>query len=202
MAEKETAGIPVAVVEALIAKIAEIGKNSGGITADQFAEVLKNQAAANADAIGKLVLPENKRHPGISVFSHPEGELERPKGRLRDANGNDRETIFCGARQEEDLLTPAEIDAFNAIREDCESRSGSWWAKVRKEGKREKLFVYVPCAEIDDRMGLPSTLEILTELAQGAKALDMNAMLTQLNDLKAKLEAAQVVPREAAVVHG
>lgn len=194
MSEKHEASIPVGVVEALIAKIQEIAVSGGttGMTAEQFQEILATNAKEHADAINKMVLPENKITPQVSVFSYPEGETARPKSRLMDRRGNDRETIFCGARQREELLTPAEIDAFNAITENVSARDGKWFARVRREGTKEYLWVHCPCADVDQRMELPSLLAILTELKSGPRAVDLEILTTELKSLRDKLAAAGV----------
>jgi len=186
------ATVPVSVVEALIKKISEIAVGGGGMSATEFEQILKTNAKEHADAINKMVLPENKIIPQISVFSYPEGDTARPKPRLKDRKGKDRETIFCGARQQEDLLTPAEIDAFNAIEENCTARNGTWFAKVRRDGQNEYLWVHVPCVDIDQRMELPSLLSILTELKSGPKAVDLESLTGELKALREKLIAAGV----------
>lgn len=49
-----------------------------GISADTLKELLSGQA----QAMQKAMKPENETHPGISVFSHPEGDQKRPKPQL------------------------------------------------------------------------------------------------------------------------
>jgi hypothetical protein len=185
--------VPLSVVEALIAKIEQIGQQQGGLTADGLKTVLQAVSADNAKAIEKIVIPENKVSPLISAFSYPEGDTARPKPRLVDQLGIDRETIFCGARQREDQLTPEEILAFNNITEDCTARGGTWFARVKREGRKEFLWVHVPCVDVDERMELPSLLQILLELKEGAAAVDINVLVRQLNELKAQVEKVQVV---------
>jgi len=44
---------------------------SGGLTAEQFEKILDGQK--------KAANPSNTNHPGLSVFSHPDGEQKHPK---------------------------------------------------------------------------------------------------------------------------
>lgn len=42
-------------------------------------ETLEKLLTANAQQMQKALKPENETHPGISCFSHPEGDQKRPK---------------------------------------------------------------------------------------------------------------------------
>lgn len=192
-----TISISMDQLEAILTRVmAAKGEGGGGLTNEQFAETLRQTMGTQAEAFGRQLRPENVVHPGLSSFSYPEGDIARPKPVLKDAKGNPRETIFCGARQMESTLTPAEIDGFNAIKESCEARGGSWFARVKAsgKGKSEVLWVHVSCADIDDRMELPSLTAILTELASGPKAVNLESVLAQLQDLKDQLARAQLTP--------
>lgn len=128
---------------------------------------------------------ENANHPGISAFSYPEGELKRPKPTLK------RLTFHCRVKQNEDLMTPEEIDAFNAFTHNCTSRDGTWTAVVEKNGTTERLLIDHPAKTPDDRMNLPNgLLLILRELREGPEAVDMNNMAARLAQLEAKLAAS------------
>lgn len=190
-------------LEALLTRVmaAKSDGGGGGLTNEQFAETLRATMGTQAEAFGRQLRPENVVHPGMSAFSYPEGDLARPKPILQDAKGNPRETIFCGARQQEPTLTPAEIDGFNAIHESCEARGGSWFARIKPsgKGKSEVLWVHVSCSDIDDRMELPSLSAILYELSSGPKAVNLESVLAQLQDLKDQLSRAQLVPATPVV---
>jgi hypothetical protein len=49
------------------------------IPADQLREILASTSTASATAMQKALKPENDTHPGISVFSHPEGDVKNPR---------------------------------------------------------------------------------------------------------------------------
>jgi hypothetical protein len=72
------------------------------MTPAQIADIAANAAA-------KAKMPENKQHPGISVFSHPEGELKHPKEKLKCR------MYIAGAPLENQTLEPREIDSLNAV---------------------------------------------------------------------------------------
>lgn len=188
-----TVNISLDQLEALLTRVMAVKSEGGGLSNEQFAETLRGVMGTQAEAFGRQLRPENVVHPGISSFSYPEGDTLRPKPILKDAKGHPRETIFCGARQMEATLTPAEIDGFNAISESCEARGGSWFARVKPsgKGKSEVLWVHVSCADIDDRMELPSLTAILYELASGPRAVNLESVLVQLQDLRDQLARAQ-----------
>lgn len=72
------------------------------ISAAQIADIAANAAA-------KAKMPENRVSPGISVYSHPEGERDHPKAKLKCR-------MYLGACPIEGVTcTPAEIDALNAL---------------------------------------------------------------------------------------
>jgi len=190
-------GMPIDQIEMLAEKgftadeITELAENAkassgnGGLTKDDMAELMDIQRKASD--------PNNRRHPGVSVFN-PAGDLAHPKT-VADGTALDRETYFCGARQNDEMLTPAEIAAFNKIQGWKAIESKGWWAKV-SEKRRE---VYVPCKEVDQRMDLPRSLElILLELADGSAAVDPAKLTQHIQDqetrileLEKKLASAQ-----------
>jgi len=188
--------VPLSVVEKLIAEVEELKRANKGVTGEDLREILKSQREAadestrqSMQTLTNALIRENQTAPEISVFSYPEGDTARPKPRFVDPEGRERETYFCDARQREEQLTPAEIDAFNAIQDDCECRGGSWKARVHGDGKRTILRVNVPCKDTDARMDLPKSLTaILFELKNGKKALDIDQLARQLADMKNQLD--------------
>lgn len=156
---------------AMLAQLVAAQQNSpGGITAAQMADLL--------EASRKAANPSNPTHPQKSVFSHPEGNVANPKGAL------DRLTYFCGSRQSDELLTPAEIDAFNALTESREARAGDWKVIVTPRERN----VILPAATRDQREDLPnSLLLILKELAEGSEAVDPLALTKKIQEQEQKM---------------
>ncbi len=166
-----------------------------GLTAEALAEILKSNRTEQENR--RAVRHSNADHEHVSVFSYPEGDLKRPKQKLA------RETFFNNHRVTEDEVTPLEVDCYNAIDATCSARDGRWEAIVDQGGRR--LRVSVPSFTPDDRSDLPSTVEILMELAQGTKAvsrLDMIARIAELERIVKKHQGSAIeqtgFDREAA----
>lgn len=49
------------------------------LDADSLATILRETSEATAKSMQKALKPENSDHPGLSVFSHPDGEKAVPK---------------------------------------------------------------------------------------------------------------------------
>lgn len=177
-------------IELLAEKMAEIAKGNGGITAEQLQQVLDKTIGVNQDAMRALVMPENKQHPAKSVF-HPNGipVAGNPNGTERPKLS--RETFFCGVKQWEDSLTDAEILAFNKLTHNTSARGGSWKVTLGKNGSIDQINVW--CDEAQDRdmaRDLPSQLAILTELAEGPQAVDLEYLRAEVDRLKSQLVLA------------
>lgn len=169
MAKNETADVQ-AQIEALQAQLAALTAAQPGAKA---LELLAERSAPK----------ENPNYNERGPFQWAEGALVRPKPQLK------RPTFFCGTRQRDDDLTPAEIEAFNAIDATRSTRGGLWTADLRQNGSAVELHIDVPAKSVDDRMSLPSLLEIVSELKGGEMAVDRSAILARLADLEAKLAA-------------
>jgi hypothetical protein len=105
------------------------------LTFEQMKELLALQspgtsvadiAKAVAEGTSKSRRPENAVHPGISVYSHPEGEEARPKAKLKC------QMFIGGGPLEEGTLTPTEIDALNLM------TPGSY--RIRKSDDSETIL--------------------------------------------------------------
>ena len=164
--------------------IAGVAANSNpGITPEALKAILESTAQSSATAMHKSLVKEDPNPNEISCFTYPEGQLVRPAPKLR------RKTYFCYAQQKEETLTPQETDAFNAITRSCTAQDGRWTATVIRDGNEEKLHVFVPNKNLDDRMGLPSLLLILRELKDGKAAVDTEHLAERVADLEAQLAA-------------
>lgn len=147
-----------------------------GLSAEDLRSILKDQR--------KAMKPENDQHPGISAFSHPEGEQAKPKGELR------RTTRFIGMRQREDSLTPTEIELFNRFDRNRIARGGQWRANVTGHGTAEELHILCDDAlTLDGRASMPSLTLILRELLDGEAAANPEALAQRVADLEARIKA-------------
>lgn len=156
---------------------------AAGLTAEALSEILKSNREEQESR--RSVRHSNADHEHKSVFSHPGGDLKDPKPKLT------RETYFNNHLQSVDELTPLEIECFNAITATCSARGGAWKATIDQDGRR--IRVDVPSFTIDDRMNLPSLVEILTELAQGPKAVTPVDMIARIAELERIVRDQQAV---------
>lgn len=159
------------------------------MTADQFNQLIdavKSNGSGDQSALLQLVEAQNRTvrrsnayTEGKSPFSYPEGEEVHPKPRL------DRETWFCATRQDESMLTPDEIIAFNSV-----TVSKTWRGdpKYGADVSPKRRFIMLPHISIDERMGLPSSLPmVMRELVEGPDAINPANLLEEVMALKAKV---------------
>lgn len=137
-------------------------------------------ATTGAESLRRVLHPQNAQHPGKSVFSYPEGDVEHPKPELRSP-----ETFFCNSRLDVDAMTPTTIDLLNRFTRTVTARGGRWRADVAPDGRG--LHVTVPCKTIDDRMELPSLDLILLELLDGEAAVDPISLADRVVALERQL---------------
>jgi len=131
----------------------------------------------------KPVVANNPEYSEVTPFTHPEGERFHPGPKLA------RRTFFCGGREREETLKHEEINAYNAITESCVARGGLWQAEVRGSGPDSVLHVYVPSKTGDQRMELPSLLEILRELAGAPRLPSAVSLDARVKELEERLAA-------------
>lgn len=173
-----------AALDALVSKIGMTQAN--GLTADQIAQVLQS----NASAVQKAMKPENATAPNVSVYNPTGGEKPTLRCVAPDGSWRSRKTYFVGARMDEDLLTPLEIELFNRFTSSRSTRNGRWTADIKQNGNDQELHVMVPHKEIDDRQNLPNGLTlILRELLDGEEAANPEALIARLEAAEAKLAA-------------
>lgn len=72
-------------------------------------ESMRKRAQFEAEARERLEEKENAKHPHISAFSYPEGDIARPKARFVC------ETLWVGVPLMEENETPEEIDLLNEL---------------------------------------------------------------------------------------
>jgi len=153
-------------------------QGGGGLTAADLKTLLDGQR--------KAMRPENEQHPGISAFSHPDGEQAHPKDTLR------RPTFFNGMREHEDCLTPIEIELYNRFDKTMTARDGRWKADVRQNGSAQELHITtVEIGSLDGRLSLPQLTLILRELLDGAEAANPDALAARVVALEATIKEMQ-----------
>jgi hypothetical protein len=173
-------------IEEQKARLAALPAQATGLTGNDLKMILDSQRENQKALVEatRQVRHSNADHEHKSAFSHPEGDLERPKAKFRF-----KEVFHNGHREREDDLTPAEIDAYNQITHSCEARGGRWTATV----KNNRLMVTIPCFTLDERMDVPSLPLQLLELAQGERAVTPDNMAAELIALRKAVETAGIV---------
>lgn len=157
-------------------------------------EAMQRRAMFEAEARKRLDEVEHKTHPGISVFSHPEGERARPKDRLKCR------MYWVGYEEGEEILTPQEIDAYNRAvpgtysftRTNGEHETLDVTAKLLLNGQLESLNFHFACKG-DKKHNLPSKVAMLREVFGPSQTVDdeSEAMLALRAEL-ARTQAALV----------
>lgn len=178
MAKEEKAAEMTPFEKAVLTLIEQGQKNQ--MSPETLAGILDKVGVNVAHGMHKAVRPENEIHPHISAFSYPEGDIARPKPDLK------RTVYFNFHKEKKEDLTPAEIEAYNSINDDCEARGGQFTIQIRNRGrKEEELHLTVPVAHFDHRMNLPgSLLLLLHELKTGRGVDDMNELLAEVVRLR------------------
>lgn len=146
-----------------------------GITSEQLTQILSTVSKTSAGDMQRALVRENQNYAEEGLFTYP------GKTKLR------RKTYFCYAEQRDETLSESEVNAFNAISRSCTARGGSWTATVVRDGTQEKLHIFVPGKTIDQRMELPSLVDILAELKDGPAAVDRLAMAERIAELEAQV---------------
>lgn len=164
-------GMNPTMLKALVESLVSAAMAGQATTADAIKSLIAEQ--------GRTSLKSNAQHPGISAFSHPEGDLAHPKDKLN------METYHCGVRLREDTLTPAEIELLNALDSDRECRGGKWRVEIQKTGNKSRRLLWMPIKTMDDRASLPESLSIiLLELATGNETLNPNFLVEEVIKLR------------------
>lgn len=78
--EDESLQAQVAALQEQVAALLTMQKNGGGgLSEERLEKILLKVAETTAAAAERAANPSNKSHPGVSVFSYPEGDRERPR---------------------------------------------------------------------------------------------------------------------------
>lgn len=170
------------------------------LTEDQFDRLLAKAGGAGDDATfakqlaeahRQAIRPENSMAPGISVFN-PLGERDHPNPQLTC------KTYQNGIELEHESLTREELTLFNRLAPGDYLVTKSDLTRVpflvREErdgnGRLQKRHVTFPCKELEDRMGLPGTVDMLREvLGEALSPADVAALREKNQRLEAQLAA-------------
>jgi hypothetical protein len=161
----------------------------------------RETAAKQVEMIERLITkthPENVEHPGISVYSHPEGDRFHPKDDLRC------KMFWIGYELKTDTLRPDEIALLNRVqpgefRVTKADGTGIPFRVTAKQSDKlgedgrpqiEQLSMWFPCKgdQRDNHLSMTSYLQQVL----GDKLPTIQEALAELAKLKAELAAARV----------
>lgn len=78
-ADGESTQAQIAELQQQVQALLKMQASGGGLTEDRLEKILLKVASVTADAAERAANPSNKTHPGMSVFSYPEGDRARPR---------------------------------------------------------------------------------------------------------------------------
>ena len=171
------------------------------LTTDQFAELvkaikggadeddlLKKRAEYDAQAMRRALHPENEQHPGISVFSHPEGDQKHPKEPLVC------EMFWVGYPEMAETLTVEESRLLNLLAAKTQLAGNKSYSVTRTDGSPMK--VDVTCEA--DHTGALRKLEIFFPCRGEAKN-NLPSKASMLREMLGELSATEASMREEIV---
>lgn len=160
---------------------------SGGLTDDRLEQILTRVTQMSAEAHERAANPSNKTHPGISVFSYPEGDRARPRPELKCPMfwleyPLERDTTSA---EEIELLNLAEPGVYTFRRTD-----GRTLEKLTIEGERDaggtitRLLFSFPVKEHRD--SLPGTPQMLRDAfkVKSPEQLELDRLRAEIAALK------------------
>jgi len=197
MAKEETGAVvamPQALVELLLEKLG--APQASAFDAKQLADILEKTGLNTAAAMQKAMKPENAFHPGVSCYSYPEGDRERPRPKLKCkmtwvSADLDPETLHWYELELLNQATPGDFHVTNADQSQTT-------LNIRPEadtttGRLDKLHFSFPVRDGQSRNVSPMSVWLLE--AQGLSY--MEAMVKWLSvmaaDLKAKSAPVEVL---------
>lgn len=176
----------VAALSAQVGQLTKAAAASGGISADALEQMLARVTALSAEAYERTQHPDNREHPGISVYSYPEGDKARPRPNLKCKMlwvGYDL-TIDTLMATEIELLNRAEPGRFRFTRTDGSQDWLNVEATVTDVGSLERLQFTFLTAERKDT--LPSMVGMLREAfkVKSPEQIELDTLRAEVERLK------------------
>lgn len=167
---------------------AAVTKPQGGITASELEPLMLRMSQVAAEAQERANNPSNKTHPGISVYSYPEGDRARPR------------SIKCpmtwiGTRMDVETTTATELELLNMAvpGEYFYTATDGQRQPLTVEGERDAAGAITKLnfkfdATKDRRPFLPGIVPMLREAFQvkTPEQLQVEAMARELAELRAQ----------------
>lgn len=184
---QQIVGMPRELVELLFERLGAPAPS--GFDPAQLAEILKATGLSTAQAMQQALKPENAFHPGVSCYSYPEGDRDKPRPALRCA------MTWVGAVIDPETEHWYELELLNQIQPGeyrvTNADMSQTTLTVRPEmdsttGKLDKLHLSFPVRDGQSRNVSPKAVWLLE--AQGKSYMEAMTewLQTMLADQKAK----------------
>lgn len=156
---------------------------------------------ATARAMQKAMRPENERHPGLSVFSHPDGDLKKPKDGLLKYEVwylNYPMHMFPETEtwRELELVAQVEPGEYTIVRKDRSTMRMEVTCERDGFGKISRLFIGLPKdGRIDrqDKWLLPAKTVVLYQMIHHAAGTPQQVYLRAMQEYLAQEIEAEVL---------
>ena len=140
---------------------------SDGIDLNALKDVLHSTSLSNAKAMQSAIDPNNKRHPEKSCFSYPEGDLERPRPVLpfQFFYNNYPFHMFPETQhfRELELASLVEPGDYTVMRKDFTAMTVTVRGERDGDGKLTKVQVEFPVSR-EDKWKVPPQIVVLYQL--------------------------------------
>jgi hypothetical protein len=197
MAKEENApqvvGMPPELLALLLERLNQ--PSTGGMTAEQLAEILHATGLSTANAMQKALKPENAFHPGVSVYSYPEGDRDRPRPALRCAMSWVGHPIDSGNEGNEhwyelELLNQMEPGAYTVHKTDQSEVQLTVTGIKAPDGTLERMDFTFPVGGMEKYNVAPKPVMLLEALGMTYMEAMTKYLQVQIEDVKAKTRPA------------
>lgn len=160
---------------AQLLQVLAAGRDRGnGLDTETLKTALEGAALLSAQTMRKAMRPENETHPGVSVFSYPEGDVARPKKIPPFAffyNGYPCSKFMETEHwREVELMNDVQPGEFTVIRMDGSKMTVSVTAERDADGQITKMHVLFPVSR-EEKSLVPPKATVLYQLVHaGTKA--------------------------------
>jgi len=140
------------------------------LKAQQAVQSTADAQTATAKAMQKAMRPENETHPGISAFSYPAGDREKPKPPLPFEVFIDNYPCHKWPETEHwrewELMAQLQPGDFTVMRKDGMQMRVTVKGERDLDGQLSKVLVELP-KDKDERKQVPAKIVLLSQLVRG-----------------------------------
>jgi hypothetical protein len=183
-------GMPSELVALLLEKLGQ-----PQLGADQLAEILKQTGLTTASAMQKALKPENQFHPGVSCYSYPEGDRDKPRPTLKCEmswvgcsiqSGNDGNMHWF----ELELLNQIDPGVYEVTKTDNSTTQLTARGSRDVTGKLDRLDFTFPVRDGERHNAAPMAVWLLEVLGMTYMEAMQKYLQVQIDDARAKTQKA------------